>query len=119
MALPLRQSQFLARRREWSGLRRIQRRQRVRPGRQQRCQAVELRYWQRRIFLARGGQRGGVCRVGRRQGLRLRAKEGSEVTSPDRARGVTEPDLNEWGAKFGSPAIFVSLVEWADRIITE
>ena len=36
-----------------------------------------------------------------------------------RARGVTEVDLNQWGAKFGSPAIFVSLVEWADRIIVE
>jgi len=36
-----------------------------------------------------------------------------------RARGVTEADLNIWGAKFGSPAIFVSLVEWADRIVVE
>jgi hypothetical protein len=27
--------------------------------------------------------------------------------------------LANWGAKFGSPKIFVSLVEWADRIITE
>jgi predicted peroxiredoxin len=36
-----------------------------------------------------------------------------------RARGVTESDLSHWGAKFGSPTIFVSLVEWADRIITE
>ena len=36
-----------------------------------------------------------------------------------RARGVTEADLEAWGAKFGSPAIFVSLVEWADRIVTE
>ena len=36
-----------------------------------------------------------------------------------RARGITEADLNQWGAKFGSPKIFVSLVEWADRIITE
>jgi len=27
--------------------------------------------------------------------------------------------LNQWGAKFGTPAIFVSLVEWADRIIVE
>jgi predicted peroxiredoxin len=36
-----------------------------------------------------------------------------------RARGVTETDLNQWGAKFGNPAIFVSLVEWADRIIVE
>ena len=36
-----------------------------------------------------------------------------------RARGVTETDLKDWGAKFGSPAVFVSLVEWADRIITE
>jgi predicted peroxiredoxin len=36
-----------------------------------------------------------------------------------RARGVTDSDLAQWGAKFGSPTIFVSLVEWADRIITE
>ena len=36
-----------------------------------------------------------------------------------RARGVVEADLNPWGAKFGNPDIFVSLVEWADRIITE
>jgi predicted peroxiredoxin len=36
-----------------------------------------------------------------------------------RARGVTEADLGQWGAKFGNPAIFVSLVEWADRVITE
>jgi predicted peroxiredoxin len=36
-----------------------------------------------------------------------------------RARGVTEADLGAWRAKLGSPAIFVSLVEWADRVITE
>jgi predicted peroxiredoxin len=36
-----------------------------------------------------------------------------------RARGVTEADLSQWNAKFGSPAIFVSLVEWSDRVITE
>lgn len=36
-----------------------------------------------------------------------------------RARGVTELDLANFGAKFGNPAIFVSLVEWADRVITE
>ena len=36
-----------------------------------------------------------------------------------RARGVTETDLANFGAKFGNPKIFVSLVEWADRIITE
>lgn len=36
-----------------------------------------------------------------------------------RARSVAQSDLDEWGAKFGSPAIFVSLVEWADRVITE
>ncbi|HXO94720.1 MAG TPA: DsrE family protein [Candidatus Acidoferrum sp.] len=35
------------------------------------------------------------------------------------ARGVTEADLSEYGAKFGNPKIFVSLVEWADKIITE
>jgi len=36
-----------------------------------------------------------------------------------RARGVTEADLSNYGAKFGNPAIFVSLVEWADHVITE
>lgn len=36
-----------------------------------------------------------------------------------RARSVTEDDLSQWGAKFGNPTIFVSLVEWADRVITE
>jgi predicted peroxiredoxin len=36
-----------------------------------------------------------------------------------RARGVTQTDLDPWGARFGNPTIFVSLVEWADRIITE
>jgi predicted peroxiredoxin len=36
-----------------------------------------------------------------------------------RARGITDADLVQWGAKFGNPTIFVSLVEWADRIITE
>ena len=36
-----------------------------------------------------------------------------------RARSVAETDLAQWGAKFGNPQIFVSLVEWADRVITE
>jgi predicted peroxiredoxin len=36
-----------------------------------------------------------------------------------RARDVGESDLNQWGDKFGSPPIFVSMVEWADRIIVE
>ena len=36
-----------------------------------------------------------------------------------RARGVTEEDLSNFGANFGNPAIFVSLVEWADHVITE
>ena len=36
-----------------------------------------------------------------------------------RARGVTEADLANYGAKYGSPPIFVSLIEWADHIITE
>ena len=35
------------------------------------------------------------------------------------ARGVVEADLANWGAQFGNPKIFVSLVEWADRVITE
>ncbi len=39
--------------------------------------------------------------------------------SCSRARAVDQTDLNQWGAKFGSPTIFVSLVEWADRVITE
>ena len=36
-----------------------------------------------------------------------------------RARGVVEADLANWGAKYGNPKIFVSLVEWADQVITE
>jgi len=36
-----------------------------------------------------------------------------------KARGVTDADLANYGAKFGSPPIFVSLIEWADHIITE
>lgn len=36
-----------------------------------------------------------------------------------RARAVTEADLAAYGAKFGNPAIFVSLIEWADHVITE
>lgn len=36
-----------------------------------------------------------------------------------RARGVTDSDLANYGAKFGSPPVFVSLIEWADHIITE
>jgi predicted peroxiredoxin len=36
-----------------------------------------------------------------------------------RARSVQQADLDQWGAKFGSPAIFVSLVEWCNHVITE
>ena len=36
-----------------------------------------------------------------------------------RARGVSEADLANYGAKYGNPTIFVGLVEWADRVITE
>src|SRR6201999_4056516 len=36
-----------------------------------------------------------------------------------RARSVGQADLDQWGAKFGNPTIFVSLVEWADHVITE
>ncbi|HEV3150375.1 MAG TPA: DsrE family protein [Acidobacteriaceae bacterium] len=36
-----------------------------------------------------------------------------------RARGVLETDLANYGAKYGNPTIFVGLVEWADRVITE
>jgi len=28
-------------------------------------------------------------------------------------------NLAEYGAKFGNPKIFVSLIEWADKVITE
>lgn len=36
-----------------------------------------------------------------------------------RARSVMQADLDQWNAKFGSPAILVQLVEWADHVITE
>jgi predicted peroxiredoxin len=36
-----------------------------------------------------------------------------------RARSIQQTDLDQWGAKFGNPTIFVSLVEWCDRVITE
>ncbi len=36
-----------------------------------------------------------------------------------RARGITEADLATWGAKYGNPTIFVSLVEWCDRVMSE
>lgn len=36
-----------------------------------------------------------------------------------RARDVSETDLANFAAKYGSPSIFVSLVEWADKIISE
>lgn len=39
--------------------------------------------------------------------------------SCSRARSVTDADLANYGAKFGNPAVFVGLVEWADRVITE
>ena len=35
-----------------------------------------------------------------------------------RARFVAQTDLDNWGAKFGNPAIFVSLVEWALKAIS-
>ncbi|HEU5155006.1 MAG TPA: hypothetical protein VFU03_09775, partial [Gemmatimonadales bacterium] len=33
--------------------------------------------------------------------------------------GVVDVALGNWGAQFGHPKIFVSLVDWADRVITE
>jgi hypothetical protein len=44
---------------------------------------------------------------------------GTVDSSSLEASGVTDADLNNWGAKWGTPAIFVSLVEWADHVITE
>jgi hypothetical protein len=32
---------------------------------------------------------------------------------------VSEADLTQWGAKFGNPQIFISLVQWADKILVE
>ena len=32
---------------------------------------------------------------------------------------LSEAGHDEYGAKFGNPKIFLSLVEWADKIITE
>ena len=36
-----------------------------------------------------------------------------------RVRGITEADLSNWNAHWGSPPIYVSLVEWADHVISE
>ncbi len=36
-----------------------------------------------------------------------------------RTRGVTDADLNNYGAKVGNPTISVSLIEGADHVITE
>ncbi len=36
-----------------------------------------------------------------------------------RARGITEADLSTWNAHWGAPPIYVSLVEWADHVISE
>jgi len=36
-----------------------------------------------------------------------------------RARGVGDTDLANWSAKYGNRKIFVSLIEWADHVITE
>lgn len=36
-----------------------------------------------------------------------------------RARGITDADLSTWNAQWGSPPIYVSLVEWADHVISE
>ncbi len=36
-----------------------------------------------------------------------------------RARGVTEADLSSWNAQWGTVPIYVSLVEWADHVISE
>src|ERR1700691_1592116 len=36
-----------------------------------------------------------------------------------RARGITEADLSNWNAQWGAPPIYVSLVEWADHVISE
>ena len=54
----------------------------------------------------------------------MRKVEGKKVQiyacgACSRARSVAQADLDGWGAKFGNPTIFVSLVEWADRVITE
>jgi predicted peroxiredoxin len=36
-----------------------------------------------------------------------------------RARGLAESDVLQSGGKLGNPTIFVSLIEWADKVITE
>ena len=35
------------------------------------------------------------------------------------ARGVTQDDLEELGAVFGTPESLVALIEWADKIVAE
>jgi hypothetical protein len=51
--------------------------------------------------------------------LRVSTNAGDFRPVCSHARGVTDADLAQWGAKFGNPTIVVPLVEWADRIITE
>jgi predicted peroxiredoxin len=36
-----------------------------------------------------------------------------------RARGLRESDIVQTGGRLGNPAVFVSLIEWADKVITE
>jgi sulfur relay (sulfurtransferase) complex TusBCD TusD component (DsrE family) len=36
-----------------------------------------------------------------------------------KARGNNESDLNNYGVQCGNPKIFISLIEWADKVIKE
>jgi sulfur relay (sulfurtransferase) complex TusBCD TusD component (DsrE family) len=73
------------------------------------------------LALSEAGHEVQIFLLGEAVGL-LRRTEAEQIYACgacSRARSVAESDLSQWGAKFGNPTIFVSLVEWADRIITE
>lgn len=59
------------------------------------------------------------CERPGRWGTRRQVRSAAKAWDLRRARGVGEADLANWGAKVGTPKIFVSLVEWADRVVTE
>ena len=66
-----------------------------------------------------------VVRVGRRPLAEILSKLVAKkipiyaCSACSHARGVAETDLAEYGEKFDNPKISVSLVEWADKIITK
>jgi hypothetical protein len=67
-------------------------------------------------FEPRVGISRAVCLGTHRDGGRHRTPR---PRRPDGRARVSDADLANRGAKYGSPTIFVSVIEWADRVITE